>query len=104
MPQVIIKNIYPANIEEVALELKEKLAQTIQCPIESISIELHGTTYFPVEENTKTFPIINIWWFPKPKEIQDAVANNIYEVLSAKGYKKLQIFFHKLDKEAYYEY
>jgi len=104
MPQVIIKNIYPANIEEVALELKEKLAQIIQCPVDWISIELNGTTYFPVEENTKTIPIINIWWMPRPKEIQDAVASSIYEILSEKGYKKLQIYFHKLDKEGFYEY
>ena len=104
MPQVIFKGINKDEAISFSSGLAKSLAEAINCPKEWISIELAQAEYFNLHSNEDAFPVVNIYWFARPKEVQDKVAGIVKEYLFNQGYTQLQVYFHRLDPNEYYEY
>ena len=104
MPQLIIKGISKEETNAIASNLAISLADVIKCPKEWISIELAPTEYFNSHSSEESFPVVNIHWFPRPKDMQDKVADLVKKYLFEQGHSRIQIYFHCLDPKGYYEF
>lgn len=104
MPQIVFKGIQKVEATSISKDLAESLAEAINCPKEWISLELTQADYFNLHSKEAAYPVVNIFWFSRPKEVQDKVAGILNEALFKLGYSRLQVYFHRLDPSEYYEF
>lgn len=102
MPQFVIRGIQPRLVQEASTEIIESLAALIQCPESYITLDCLSCQSFFKGEQVLTSPTIDIGWFDRGQETQDAVAKLITEIFQRHGVRELEIGFVKFDKKAYY--
>ncbi len=98
MPQIIVKNVKKDELESIADLMLFNLSKIIGCELDTLSLELIESAFINVK-----YPIIQINWFARPKNIQDAVAEEIDGFLRRLGYQQRDVFFIVLEKERYYD-
>ena len=98
MPQIIVKNVKKDELESIADLMLFNLSKIIGCELYTLSLELIESAFINVK-----YPIIQINWFARPKNIQDAVAEEIDGFLRRLGYQQRDVFFIVLEKERYYD-
>lgn len=47
--------------------------------------------------------MVDVSWFDRGQEVQDAAANIITKYINSIGYKNVDVIFHCLEKNRYYE-
>ena len=58
---------------------------------------------FDFSGEIKHWPVVQVWWFARPQEVQDAVAKLLNDYFVSLGYPGSQISFHIFEYESYYE-
>ncbi|GAA0124563.1 MULTISPECIES: DUF1904 family protein [Clostridium] len=103
MPMLKIRGIEEEKILEVSTELINELEKIIKCPRDYFSIELVKSTYIMDGEKVKAPNIIEVSWFDRGQDIQDKVAKSITKHFKTEAMPCLDIIFHNLNEERYYE-
>lgn len=93
------------KLEGISRPMADRIQQVVGCPREHIVFELvHSNVinHTTVKEE-KAWPFVEVEYFERPKEVQDALAQVIYEFLKTAGYPDSDVYFRYLQPESYYE-
>ena len=104
MPTLIFKGVKQSDLQVLAKPLIAQLADTVQCPKDWFTLEWVSTTYFDENGIVESYPIINVNWFPRSKEMQDEVAKLVGNLFRAHGYPRVKVSFTLMDREAHYDF
>ena len=103
MPQLIIKGLKPCEYQPFAKKVRPELSKIVGCPEDWFTFDYQLSALYTSEGAIESFPVIQIWWFERPKDVQDAAAAFLDATLKEKGYRGSQISFHLFREEDYYE-
>lgn len=104
MPQIIVKGLSDQQMLAVSTPLLDRLAQTIGCPADWLILEQNHATFYGRGEKTEGFPIVEVQWYDRTPEIQEATAQVIHEELRKLGFTTVQVIFVRLAEEIFYEF
>ncbi len=104
MPHLMIRNIKKDDFTAKVKDLSKKLTEVIGCPEDWITISYveNTLTYVAGEDKTNENVFIEIKWFERTKEMQDAVAKICDDTFKEEG-RDIMINFVILTKDRYYE-
>ena len=103
MPALVLKSIDSKKALTISENLIDELQELIQCPRDYFSIEVSQSSFIMDGEFVDSLPMVDVIWFDRGQEIQDKVAEVINKYINSIGYKNLDIIFHVLEKNKYYE-
>ena len=97
MPRIKVENVPKVLMSVIAPDLVKNFAEAVQCPEEWVTVADSGVTVY-----TSGYPVVDIVWFERPKEIQDKAAEAVAKWLESAGYKRFEIYFHIQDQKRVY--
>lgn len=103
MPILTFRAVKQDEIIKISKELIDELEQLLNCPRDYFTIELRNSTFIKDGKLCSGYPIVDVAWFDRGQELQDEVAKIINKHIKEFGYETVDIIFHKLNEEAYYE-
>lgn len=103
MPALKLKAINEKKVLNISKELIDELQELIQCPRDYFSIEVIQSKYIMDGKFVGGPPMIDVLWFDRGQEVQDKAAKIITKHINSIGYKSVDVIFHSLDKNKYYE-
>ena len=103
MPQIIIKGITEEQCAALSVKAAPDLAKICNCPSDWFIFDLMHSRFYDENGRTKHCPVVQVWWFRRPMEIQDKVAKYLHKQFENMGFCADQISFHIFDEDKYYE-
>lgn len=103
MPQIIVKGIDEAQCAALSKKAAPKLAEICECPSDWFVFDLVPSIFFNQDGATAHYPVVQVWWFSRPADIQDRVAKLLHSLFEEMGYADNQISFHLFKECDYYE-
>lgn len=103
MPALKLKAIDENKALSISKQLIDELQELIQCPREYFSIELVKSKFIMDGMFVEGPQMVDVFWFDRGQEVQDKAAKIITKHINSIGYKNVDIIFHSLDKDKYYE-
>ena len=104
MPHIRMRAITPEQAATLSSNLPSDLSQIIQTPIDNFTFELIETRFFEKGSISKAYPFIEVLWFARPQEVQDACARLITDKVKALVPENdVAVVFTVLNANAYYE-
>lgn len=105
MPFLRFHFVEAVQLAEVSREMTDRLVKTIGCPRDHIVLEVIHSDYIVDGEikGGNNWPFVEVDYFERPREIQDAVALIVSESLKEAGYPDCDVYFRYLSAENYYE-
>lgn len=98
MPYLRFKGFDEAFLQEQAQLLVDEFSRVAAVPREKVKVELLSITRI-----TETPCSLEIFMFPRSQEKHDAIAANLYDLLSHFNYRDVHIFFVLLTPSLYYK-
>lgn len=103
MPQIIFKGIEKQKLIALSDGLIGALSKAADTPEDWFILEHNEVSFIYKGVEVPHYPVVAVWWFARPQEVQDHCAMIIQSYLRQVGYGESQISFHTFDKEGYYE-
>lgn len=104
MPHIRVRAVDSKQVAELSKTLVPYLAKTIQTDIDNFTVESIGTSFFVGGKEVSSYPFIEVLWFPRSQDIQDAAAKVITDQVRALTQAQdVIVIFTALDRAAYYE-
>lgn len=103
MPFLRFKAVDQQVLLSISKPMVDELVEIVGSPRDYFSLEHINATFIADGELAKPTPVVEIAWFSRPQEVQDAVAKCVTRHLSNAGYATVDIYFVKLKRERYYE-
>lgn len=103
MPILTLRAVKEEESIKISKELIDELEALLKCPRDYFIIELKNSIFIKDGELTEAYPIVDVSWFDRGQEIQDKAAKIITNHIKNLGYETVDVIFHKLIEEAYYE-
>ena len=103
MPHLRFRAVEPQTVQTLSKSLIDSLQPLMDCPREDFTFEYIYTTFYHECEVSSAYPFVEVLWFDRGQETQDAVATTItaqvrgiigedvdvaviFSALNAKGY------------------
>ena len=103
MPQIIVKGITQEQCAELSVKAAPELAAIVGCPSDWFVFDLIHSRFYDENGRTKHCPVVQVWWFERPMEVQDRVAKYLHSQFEKMGFHADQISFHIFEEDRYYE-
>jgi len=103
MPILTMRAMECNKICSISKNLIDELEELLKCPRDYFNIEVVNSTYIKEGEIVKGYPIVDISWFDRGQELQDRVAEIVTKYIHSCGYTDVDIIFHVLSENSYYE-
>ena len=103
MPIIKIKGIGVKQALNISKDLIDELELILKCPRDYFNLSLETPIHIKDREIVDGYPLIEVLWFERSQEIQDKVAQSITKHVNLVGYENVDVIFHELKKENYYE-
>ena len=103
MPILTLRAVKQEEAMKISRELIDELEGLLNCPRDYFTIELRNSIFIKDGAMTESYPIVDVAWFDRGQELQDKVAEIITRYIRSFGYETVDVIFHKLLEEAYYE-
>lgn len=104
MPHIRMRAVTAEQAAELSSTLVQDLAQIIQTPIDNFTFEMIETRFFEKGALSKAYPFIEVLWFARPQDVQDACARLITDkVKDLIPENDVVVVFTVLNASAYYE-
>lgn len=104
MPHIRMRAVPVEHVAALSSNLAQELSQIIQTPVDNFTFELVETRYFENGVAIKSYPFIEVLWFPRSQEVQDATAEFITnKVRALMPSTDVAVIFNTLAPSAYYE-
>ncbi|MEG1781822.1 MAG: DUF1904 family protein, partial [Oscillospiraceae bacterium] len=88
---------------QLAVTAAPKLSKICDCPADWFVFDYIHSDFFDQSGAIPHFPVLQIWWFKRPQEVQNKVALELDSLLKAMGHTATQISFHIYEESSYYE-
>jgi hypothetical protein len=102
MPQLIFKGVTVDQVKEVSTSLVQELAELCDCGSDNFTLEIIHSSFVFNQEEVPGFPFIEVKWFERGQETQDAFANIITKHIHSLGIAEVEIAFTVFLESAYY--
>lgn len=103
MPHLRFRAVEPQTVQTLSKSLIDSLQPLMDCPREDFTFEYIYTTFYHEGEVSSAYPFVEVLWFDRGQETQNAVATTItaqvrgiigedvdvaviFSALNAKGY------------------
>jgi hypothetical protein len=104
MPHIRMRAISAEHVATLSSSLVPDLAQIIQTPVDNFTFELIETRFFEKGSLTKAYPFVEVLWFARSQEVQDACARLITDKVKALVPENdVAVVFTVVNATAYYE-
>lgn len=104
MPHIRCRGMHETQVRELSLTLPGALGPLMKTEESHFTIEKIQSIYFREGQITDGDPFIEVFWFARSKEIQNASADWItQEVRRLTQAEDIQIVFQVYEKSNYYE-
>lgn len=103
MPQIIVKGVKEEEVKKLSMECSPKLGEMCDCPSDWFVFDYIESKFFDETGLIKHWPVVQVWWFERPQEVQDKFAKCLNDYFVELGYTGSQISFHIFDENSYYE-
>ena len=103
MPQIIVKGVKEEEMKEISMNCAPVLAKLCDCPDDWFVFDYVQSKFYDVTGEIKHWPVVQVWWFERPQQVQDSFAECIENRMRKLGYPGSQISFHIFKESAYYE-
>ncbi|GLT19499.1 hypothetical protein GCM10007938_32810 [Vibrio zhanjiangensis] len=105
MPHLRFRAIEPSLVEVLSKSLLDALQPHMNCPREDFTFEYVNTTFYHEGQVSQAYPFVEVLWFDRGQETQDAVATlitqHIRDILDADV--DVAVIFTALEACAYYD-
>jgi len=102
MPQLVFTGIKENDLIRVSKELTDELSDITGTGRDIFSLKLDESKYIFDGALVTPVALVDVYWFERPKEVQDDCAKAITKYLSDVGYPEVEVVFHLLYPEMYY--
>ncbi|MEL7649112.1 MAG: DUF1904 family protein [Sedimentibacter sp.] len=103
MPALRFRAIDASKILEISKELTDELQELIQCPRSYFTLEVVQSRFITDGQFVEGPASVDVFWFDRGQEIQDKTAEIITRYINSSGYESVDIIFHTLEENRYYE-
>lgn len=105
MPFFRFHFVEDGRLAKVGKRMTDRIQKAVGCPRDHIVIEnIHSVFISDGEiKNTNNWPLVEVDYFERPRDVQEKLAKVIYEELRAAGYPHSDIHFRYLQPMNYYE-
>ena len=104
MPHIRMRAVTSEQAAALSSTLVQDLAQIIQTPVDNFTFELIETRFFEKGMLSKAYPFIEVLWFARSQDVQDACARLITDKVKALVPENdVAVVFTVLNASAYYE-
>lgn len=103
MPQLKLRGVEVKDICRISGAMVQEMQELLECPKNYFTLECINSTFIMDGEIVKTCPIIEVAWFNRGQEVQDAMAKIITNHIHLAGYKDVDVIFSVLEETKYYE-
>lgn len=103
MPQLMIKGLTDKQCQEFARVASKDLAEIVGCPQDWFLFDLVASKVIDYQGNLLSHPIVQVWWFKRPMDVQEKVADYLHQSFQKMGFTMDQISFHTFDVADFYE-
>lgn len=103
MPILTLRAVKEEEIIKISTKVIDELEALLECPRDYFTIELKNSTFIKDGAISEGYPLVDLAWFDRGQELQDKAAKIITNHIKNLGYETVDVIFHKLSKEAYYE-
>jgi len=104
MPKFTVSCVKKNDLLEISKDLIDKISELAGVPRNAITLELNQVLNTPIfdGEIKEPHPVVDVYWFDRPQEVQDACAEYITNKLFDLGYTHVSILFHPIPKTHWY--
>ena len=103
MPQIRLRGIPAERACDGSRELVDQLAERLNTPRDWFTLEAVHSSFIRDGALVQPAPTIEVLWFDRGLEAQDAVAKLLTEWTHRLGYESVDIWFTALVARRYYE-
>ena len=102
MPQLTFTGIKEKDLLLINKDLTDELSNITGTGRDIFTFRLDESKYMFDGELVEPYAVVNIYWFERPQEMQDACAMAITNYLTDAGYPDVEVIFHALYPDKYY--
>lgn len=105
MPHLRFRAVEPQTVQTLSQSLIEALQPHMDCPAEDFTFEYIYSTFFHQGEVNSAYPFVEVLWFDRGQDTQDAVARIITaQVRGIIGEDvDVAVIFSALNAQGYYD-
>ncbi len=103
MPQLICRGLKEKEVAQLSVTLSEELAKLTDTAKDWFLFEHIERNCYVSGEKVTGDPIIDIMWFDRGQQVKDSVGKAVDSAVRALGYAQIEVVFHPLEKESYFE-
>ncbi|MBU2898541.1 DUF1904 domain-containing protein [Vibrio hepatarius] len=105
MPHLRFRAMEPQSIQILSKSLIDDLLPHMDCPREDFTFEYVYTTFYHEGQVSQAYPFVEVLWFDRGQETQDAVATIITKQIRHIIAEDVDVavIFTALDATAYYD-
>lgn len=104
MPHIRIRAVKKDHVCQLSQSLAPELAQVMNTAEDNFTFEFIATEFFSQGQPSASYPFVEVLWFARSQEVQDASARIITaKVKALTGVEDVVVVFQVLEKSSYYE-
>jgi hypothetical protein len=103
MPQLKMRGMEVNDVCMISGAMVQEMQELLECPKSYFTLECINSTFIMDGEIVKPCPTIEIAWFDRGQEVQDAMAKIITKHINSIGHKDVDVIFSILEETKYYE-
>ena len=105
MPHLRFRAVEPQTVQTLSKSLIDELRPHMDCPREDFTFEYIYTTFYHEGEVSQAYPFVEVLWFYRGQQTQDAVAEIITQQVRGMIGEDVDVavIFTALDAKAYYD-
>lgn len=104
MPHIRLRGLASDHVQKINTSLVKELSKIIGSLEDHFTFEYVSTQFFAAGKIVSGNPFIEVLWFPRPKEIQDACSKIITDKVKALvPNEDVTVLFIEVSRTGYYE-
>ncbi|KLN62783.1 MULTISPECIES: DUF1904 domain-containing protein [Vibrio] len=105
MPHLRFRAVEPQTVQTLSKSLIDDLQPYMDCPREDFTFEYIYTTFYHEGEVSQAYPFVEVLWFDRGQETQDAVAKIITSQVRGMIGEDVDVavIFTALEASSYYD-
>jgi hypothetical protein len=102
MPHLIIRGVSVNQIKSISVSLVRELARICDCGTDNFTLEIPNSTYVLEGNEATCYPLIEVRWFERGKEIRDMFAQQVNDHIMSLGFQEVELVFSSYSEAVYY--
>ncbi|EGU49329.1 hypothetical protein VII00023_09840 [Vibrio ichthyoenteri ATCC 700023] len=105
MPHLRFRAVEPQTVQTLSKSLIDELQPHMNCPREDFTFEYIYTTFYHEGEVSPAYPFVEVLWFDRGQETQDAVAKIVTDQVRGIAGEDINVavIFTALNASGYYD-